>query len=171
MKRYHDSAACASRQHCPTCRSPDGEAWRKSIATHFAWDSDYSCPLGLRIGEPVPVTVSATAAQRPPAYTPRFPLPGDRLSAILHAIGISEAEGCQCKSRAATMNRDWIALEQAHPDASYRRLMAIYLRRHAPAVGLWLVSEALRRGVVVGPARALRAVRGAFRREGEGSAG
>lgn len=61
----------------------------------------------------------------------RFPPPpGDRLAELFASFGVTHGGGCACAQNAEIMNREFLAVEQEMPDATYAEVMEVYQARH-----------------------------------------
>lgn len=98
--KFQDSHHCKSGLHCTWCRQIErGRPWRVSLASLYVIPDgpDFACTYGREWGtessEPIPDKG-----------------PGTELKKLFARIGIVDAPGCQCNSRAAQMDKmgpDW----------------------------------------------------------------
>lgn len=139
---FSDSAICATRAHCATCRStaPHGQAFRRSLAKQFDGIEDI-CPHGVP-WDWKPSTIPKAAPAKP-----RIPGPGDAVKMVLGELGIKPAKHCGCNAKAAEMNQwGWVGC-----------------LRHRKELIEWFAAKAKEQGITVDAAMILRALVAAFR--------
>lgn len=164
---------CEERKHCATCRTD--RAWRRQHVAFYGGKIDFECALnppvpwpdGFTPSDEIQPKLAPDRPQRPvavaepvePPYAARFPLPGEQLTAIFKAAEIEPKPGCQCRQHAAQMDRWWIELEKAHPDAIRADLMTRFVASHGATIIGWLTAEAVRSRIIPNPVKLWKAVR------------